>query len=381
MGWIRRLCILGLIFFTVSAGLPLYVEIGSHASALTQAPPPSDFFWTPVNWDPNFTYPQTINDSANGFVYWRPAVRGSGTSNVFIGNNTLHIRQNDTLSTGWRNYDNAVAHQGQFPWMNARARGGFCEDQDYSPDWDCPLNTHGLRTLVQTNYNITLTVKATFLAQHGLGDYNIIVGLYFWFVDGPQTARGYTFDYLEAQIRLAYNLGGIDQPIGTERVQNATVDFLYAQTVAQPSAGQNITISDFDVTTFYRRGLSLWGIDPNVRGALVGVEPGTEGWGVALSVLFQKVELRAYESNVASADTNMDHVIDTRDLNFVTSLLGKCPIDLGSYVWIADVNSTNACIDNTDLELVVAYQGFTYQLHPQSLVTIVESARVSIAGR
>ncbi len=77
----------------------------------------------------------------------------------------------------------------------------------------------------------------------------------------------------------------------------------------------------------------------------------------------------------------MDHVIDTRDLNFVTSLLGKCPIDLGSYVWIADVNSTNACIDNTDLELVVAYQGFTYQLHPQSLVTIVESARVSIAGR
>ncbi len=128
-----------------------------------------------VNWDAGFQTLETANPSDGAAQYWHPSTHGGGSSDSHIGGGVLHVRENDTASTSWDNYDNAVGQQGNFPWEDdcGHVVGA-------SPDWTCPRNSYGLRTLAWIRANTTLSVNATFLSQQGTGDYNIIIGIYFY---------------------------------------------------------------------------------------------------------------------------------------------------------------------------------------------------------
>ncbi len=69
-----------------------------------------------VNWDAGFRTGKTANPADSAAPYWHPSTHGGGSSNSYISGGVLHVRENDLASTGWDNYDNAVAQQGNFPW-------------------------------------------------------------------------------------------------------------------------------------------------------------------------------------------------------------------------------------------------------------------------
>ena len=132
-----------------------------------------------VNWDTGFQTSEAKNPPDSAANYWHPSTHGGGSSDSYISGGVLHARENDLGSTGWDSYDNAVGQQGNFPWEDDCGH-----DVGAAPDWTCPRNSYGLRTLAWIGADTTLSVNATFLSQQGTGDYNIIKGIYLYFVGG-----------------------------------------------------------------------------------------------------------------------------------------------------------------------------------------------------
>ncbi len=320
----------------------------------------------PVNWDAGFRAAEIANPSVGVAPYWRPSTYGAASNDAYISGGVLHTRQNNLASTSWNDYDNAVAQQGNFPWQTdcGHIVGS-------APDWVCPRNSYGLRTLAWIGANTTLSVNATFLSRQGTGDYNIIIGVYFYFVNGPLTGTGGTFSYLEAQVRLAsYKAVGGLQPVGTEDTWNPGFDFGYAKTAGSLQPGQSIFLKNYDLHAFYVSAMTKRGLPSTAPAIIVGVEPGTEGWGEALNIDFIELTITSYEPNAAVADPDLDQVVSQNDLTLVDSVMGTCPADFGRYQWRADTNSTNPCIDGNDLATVQQYIGQNLQ-PPAGLQTIV----------
>ncbi len=317
-----------------------------------------------VNWDPAFQTPAARNPADNATAYWHPHTRGTTINNAYISNGVLHTRQNNQASTGWSNYDNAVAQQGNFPWQDDCGHTPAA-----APDWACPRNSYGLRTLAWMGANTTLSVNATFLARQGTGDYNIIIGVYFYFPNGPLTSIGGTWSYLEAQVRLAtFKANGGLQPVGTEKTWNPDFDFGYAKTVATLQPGQSISLRNYDLHAFYVSAMIRRGLPPTTSAIILGLEPGTEGWGETLAVDFTEVSVTSYEPDAATADPDLDQAVNQNDLTIINHLTGTCPSDFGRYQWRADANSTNPCIDHNDLAKVEHYLGLNFQ--PSALAKV-----------
>ena len=304
-----------------------------------------------VNWDSGFQTVEATNPADSAASYWHPSTYGEGSSNSYVSGRELHVREDDLGSTGWDNYDNAVAQQGNFPWQReCRHTLGAV------PDWDCPRNSYGLRTLAWVGANTTLSVNATFLSRQGTGDFNIIIGVYFYFVNGPLRANGVSGFYLEAQARLAfYKTNGGLMPVGTEDTWNPGFDFGYAKTVGTLQPGNSMVLKNYDLHSFYVSAMTTRGLDPTTPAIIVGLEPGVEGWGENLAVDFTGLSIISHESDRATADPDLDMVVNQNDASLVSSLMGTCPSDYGRYQWIADVNSTNPCIDQADLTRVQRY--------------------------
>ncbi len=73
-----------------------------------------------MNYDPGFQDPGAAGQQVAAYYYWRPDVHnacGTTTNEAYVRDDMLHTRQNDVASTGWNCYDNAVAHDGNFPWQ------------------------------------------------------------------------------------------------------------------------------------------------------------------------------------------------------------------------------------------------------------------------
>ena len=310
-----------------------------------------------VNWDPGFQTMETKSGVDSATAYWHPSTYGGGSSDSYISGGALHVRENDLTSTGWDNYDNAVAQEGNFPWQTEcrHILGAI-------PDWACAQNSYGLRTLAWIGANTTLSVNATFLSREGTGDFNIIVGVYFYFVSGPQTANGIFGVYLEAQVRLAfYKTNGGLMPVGTEDTWNPGFDFGYAKTVGTLQPGNSVVLKNYDLHSFYISAMTKRGLDPTTPAIVVGLEPGVEGWGENLAVDFTGLSIISYESDRATADPDLDMLVNNNDASLVNNLIGTCPSDYGHYKWIADVNPTNPCIDQVDLAKVESYEDQSLQ--------------------
>ncbi len=310
--------------------------------------------WNVVNYDPVFNSPAQQGQSITAYRYWHPNVHNvcGATGNIaYISNNTLHTRQNDTVSRGWECFDNAVGQEGNFPWQI-----DCSHISGQPPDWSCPRNTYGLSVLADLAFNTTLSLNALLLKRSGFGDYNIIVDLYFFLTDGPEVIQGQAYHYLEAEVRLAYDVQGADLPVGTETTWTHGFDFGYSKTIDQLTPGHNETLTEFDLRGIYRTALVKWGFSPDTRAVLAGVEVGTEGFGIALSVDWAGLRILTYEPDVVRADVDQDHFVDRSDLSLVQSLVGACP-GSQAYQWRADANSTNPCIDSADLSLVEHYLG------------------------
>jgi len=154
--------------------------------------------------------------------------------------------------------------------------------------------------------------------------------------------NGVPFFYLETRLRLAYHVHGVDQPIGAETTGNPSFDIEYSRTVDGLEPGNNYTLSGYDIIGLYRSALARWGLSPDVRAVLVGLEPGTEGFGVSLAVDWKNLEVQTYEPGIVRADFDFEHVVDGSDLSLVKGLVGKCPeTDFGTYQWRADVDPAN----------------------------------------
>ena len=304
-----------------------------------------------INWDPGFQTVEPMSTADNSTSFWHPSTHGRGSSDAYVSGAALHVRENDLSSTGWDNYDNAVAQQGNFPWQTEcrHALGAI-------PNWACPRNSYGLRTLAWIGANTTLSVNATFLSREGTGDFNIIIGVYFYFVNGPLRGNGVSGVYLEAQVRLAfYKTNGGLMPVGTEDTWNPGFDFGYAMTVGALQPGKSIVLKNYDLHSLYVSAMTTRGLDPTTPAIMVGLEPGVEGWGENLAVDFTGLFIVSHESDRATADPDLDMVVNQNDASLVSSLMGTCPSDYGRYRWIADVNSTNPCIDLADLTKVQRY--------------------------
>jgi len=347
-----------IITIAVSTGVIGFAYVYFAPSTI---PAPSAFFGQGgprlVNWDPRFQTAATKSGADNASAYWHPRTYGGGSSDSYVSGGTLHVRENDLSSTGWDNYDNAVAQEGNFPWQTeCRHILGAV------PDWACTRNSYGLRTLAWIGANTTLSVNATFLSREGMGDFNIIIGLYFYFVNGPLRANGVSAVYLEAQVRLAfYKTNAGLMPVGTEDTWNPGFDFGYAKTVGTLQPANSMVLKNYDLHSFYLSAMTKRGLDPSTPAIIVGLEPGVEGWGENLAVDFTGLTIISYESNRATADPDFDMVVNQNDAALVSSLMGTCPSDYGRYEWIADINSTNPCIDQVDLARVESFEGQSFQ--------------------
>src|SRR3989475_8631325 len=271
----------------------LYLPPDSHPSSPLGVGGPF-----PVNWDQGFLTAERANPSNNMAAYWHPSTHGTAANDAYISGDVFHARQNNLASTSWDNYDNAVAQQGNFPWQADCGHG-----LGAAPDWACPRNSYGLRTLAWTGSNTTLSVNATFLSRQGTGDFNIIIGVYFYFVNGPLRANGVSGFYLEAQARLAfYKTNGGLMPVGTEDTWNPGFDFGYAKTVGTLQPGNSMVLKNYDLHSFYLSAMTKRGLDPSTPAIIVGLEPGVEGWSENLAVDFTGLTIISNESHIATAD-------------------------------------------------------------------------------
>jgi len=367
-----------IITIALSAGLTSFAFVYFHPS---QVPASSSNFGQGgpylVNWDPGFQTPEATNPANDAALYWHPSTHGEGSSESNITRGVLHVQENGLASTGWNNYDNAVAQQGNFPWQTE------CNHiLGRVPDWACSRNTYGLRTLAWVGANTTLSVNATFLSRQGTGDFNMIVGVYFYFVNGPSWTNGVASRYLEAQLRLAfYRADGGLMPLGTEDTWNPGFDFGYAKTVGTLQPGDSITLENYDLHSFYVSAMTKRGLDPATPAIIVGLEPGVEGWGENLAVDFTGLSVTSYESDRATADPNLDMVVNQDDLSMVSNLFGTCPSNYGRYRWIADTNSTNPCIDQDDLAKIQRYTGESFQSPNDPQQPLVEMEKIGAHPR
>jgi len=213
-------------------------------------------------------------------------------------------------------------------------------------------------------------VNATFLSRQGTGDYNIIVGVYFYFVTAPLRGSTMVWSYLETQLRLAsFKASQGLVPVGTEETWNPGFDFGYAKTVAALQPGQSVTLRNYDLHAFFVLAMTKRGLDPTTPAIIIGLEPGVEGWGEALAVDFTGLSITSYEPDKFGADPDLDMVVDQRDVTLVNSVIGTCPQDFGRYQWRADTNSTNPCVDEADVTQVQHFLGQNSQ--PPALVETI----------
>lgn len=385
----------GFMKYTVSSqsiDVAFVATTGSYSDSFTitdGSPPPPPISggvnWRTVNYDPSFDTPE-ISENAGArpadWDYWAPAARngcGIGTSTSQISDGALHVRQSNPTVTDWNCYGNAVAHQGHFPWMRLNNLGSHCSDQMLGADFDCPRGIHGLQEPAHTDFQLNASWQVSFLSRGspsgGAGEYNVLAaGFYFYFTDGPVGPLNRRI--LEAQVRLAaasWSTGcscWVNEPVGKETTWDPGFDYGYSLVVAQLDPGQSSAVVDFDLDEFYRKALAKWGLAANTHALLVGIEPGTEGFGAIVNADFHYLEVEALLPEPARADMDFDHDVDTSDLSLVQSLVGKCPeSDWGVYQWRADSDSASDdplvpghshCIDSFDTSLVSNFLGQNY---------------------
>ncbi len=156
-------------------------------------------------------------------------------------------------------------------------------------------------------------------------------------------------------------------PVGSEDTWNPGFDFGYAKAAAALQPGETITLRNYDLHALYVSAMMKRGLPPSTPAIIVGLEPGVEGWGEALAVNFSGLSITSHEPGMAAADPDLDQTVDQNDAALVNSVMGSCPSDFGRYQWRADVNSTNPCIDQTDLTNIQHYEGQSFLPPPVQL--------------
>ncbi len=326
--------------------------------------------WRNVNYDPSFGTPQVLGQPSSAYQYWYSGVRngcGLGDSNSYISGGVFHARQSNPNASSWSCYGNALVWQGHFPWMHTNSLGGHCEDQEFTPDWDCPRGVHGLRAAAQSDFPITGSWKATLASRgnpaNGTGAYHVLAaGFYFWFPKGPVGPLQHS--YLEAQVIISRGVWEAgctcwqNAPLGWENTWNPGNAYGYGVVVGQLNPGQTTT-GTYDLASIYRTAMERWGLPTSTQAVLVGIEVGTEGFGVTLNVDFGSLLVQSYIPEPALADLDFNRSVNILDISLLALLYGTCPSNWGTYEWRAN-QAGNSCVGILDLSVAAFYYGQTY---------------------
>ncbi len=109
----------------------------------------------------------------------------------------------------------------------------------------------------------------------------LYIGLYFWFSQPKTTSLG-TGQLLDTQARVSSNRNGAYFPVG--HISNGFLTnpsrFTYREVIGSLQPGQNTTVTNFNVTSYYGRALAQLGIPNTGSMNLTRIETGAEGYGV-----------------------------------------------------------------------------------------------------
>jgi len=286
--------------------------------------------------------------------------------------------------------------------MRAGHWGALCEDQVYQPDFDCPDGSYGIKAVIHSDFPSRVSADLLFssvtvnnASQDAL--YIIYVSAYWWFdtqnatgvckasTSGCSPGDTMSLRWIETQIRIGTGVwSGSNKiwtliPVGTQtswattRIDGVKGSFGYSKEPFIISPGQNMTVSDFDLQHFFQGALSYWSIPASTHAVLLGYEVGIEGYNAVVRADFRLARYDVYEPDVALADTNFDHVVDSHDLTDASAIKNRCPgsevvTDWGIYRWNDDANKTVAqvglanafCIDESDIATITYWLGTSY---------------------
>jgi len=344
----------------------------------------SEFFTPPapiqVVHDPTFqtSESQVCNDStaSSNYPYWHPNVHNSGAGCVTISGGQSQISETSSGTATWNNPDSPTVQSGSFPWQteNNHVDGA-------APMFNYARNTWGLDVKSFGQYPLYLNTSLALpnpAPSGSMVNYHIFIGFYFWLPDGVlggtdqiggngQTSQ----QWIEAQVRFGDKENGVSQPVGTEKTWKPGDAFGYSYEANQLTSG-TLTVTNFNITSFYLRSLAVWGLPSSTRGLLAGVEVGLEGVNTTISVNFSSVSLHTLEFVVVHADVGSStqgrpffdqyvNIVDvaTESNSFSTGPNCSSPTAYGTYYWYLSVNS-DGCINILEVAYVAYYFQFTF---------------------
>lgn len=217
----------------------------------------------------------TPTATSNSATAWFPNAHSGAPSSSTITSGVLNLLVVNTASSYTGTY-NAVAILG-------------CADYCGTPP----------QTTALAGPPTSLSVKGIFnslsLSSPTTNDFKVEVSLYFLFAS-PQSGTtcsaavtGRT--WLDTEVQFSYMSNGVYQPSVNGYIGcggSSTITYRETESATQP--GQPFSITNFNITAFYRRALAMQGLPLTTPASLYGIEPGAEGYGLtSLSATYQYV--------------------------------------------------------------------------------------------